>query len=203
MNIIDLIVILALALAVWSGWRQGFIVQVCSLAALVLGLWLAARFGPQVGGWLRLDAEVAPVGGFVTVFVATLLGVALLGRGLRKLFRFAGFGVADIVLGIAVAAAKFLLVLSVLFSAFDTLNADYGLVKRSTIEASRTYRPVMGLSSSVLPFLAWVGEQVPRGGDGFGDDGTIDGDAAPAASADADGRDDKGGDNGNDAGRNQ
>lgn len=165
MNIIDLIVCLVLALAVWSGWRQGFIVQICSLAAIVAGIWLASRFGQELGTWLRLDDEVAGIGGFIAVFVVTILLVAIAGRAIRKLFHFAGFGMADIVLGIAVSAVKYLLVLSVLFSAFDALNVDYSLVERRTIEQSRSYKPVMGLSASVLPFLEWVGEQVPQGGD--------------------------------------
>lgn len=161
MNVIDLIVCLVLALAVWSGWRQGFIVQVCSLAAIVAGIWLASRFGASLGSWLHLDQEVAGVGGFIAVFLVTILAVAIAGRLIRKLFHFAGFGIADIVLGIVVSTVKYLLVLSVLFSAFDALNVDYSLVGPKTIEQSRCYKPIMRLSSSVLPFLEWVGEQVP------------------------------------------
>ena len=76
-----------LALAVWNGWRQGFVVQICSLTGIVAGIWLAARFGAQVGGWLRLDAEVAAAGGFVTVLVAVILVVAIAGRLVRKVFQ--------------------------------------------------------------------------------------------------------------------
>ena len=111
MNTLDLIVCLVLALAVWNGWRQGFVVQICSLAGIVAGIWIAARFGAQVGGWLRL---------------------------------------------------KYLLVLSVLFSAFDALNEDYCLVGPRTIEQSKSYKPVRWLSESIFPFLEWVGERVPR-----------------------------------------
>ena len=161
MNSIDLIVCLVVVLAVWNGWRQGFIVQICSLAGIVAGIWLAARFGAEVGGWLRLDQEIAAAGGFVVVLVVVVLGVAVGARLARKLFRFAGFGVADIVLGIVVSLLKFLLVLSVLFSAFDRLNVDYSLVGPRTIERSRTYRPVMRLSESLFPFLEWVGDRVP------------------------------------------
>lgn len=162
MNAVDLIVCLVLALAVWNGWRQGFILQICSLAGIVAGIWLAARFGAEVGGWLRLDAEIAAAGGFVTVLVAVILLVAIAGRLIRKLFHFAGFGIADTLLGIAVSVLKYLLVLSVLFSAFDTLNADYTLVGPQTIEKSKSYKPVMRLSDAVFPFLEWVGDRVPR-----------------------------------------
>ena len=106
LNAIDLIVCLVLILAVWSGWRRGFIVQMCSLAAIVTGIWLASRFGLPLGRCLRLDDEIAAAGGFVVVFVLTILAVAIAGRLLRKLFRFAGFGVADIVLGIIVSIER-------------------------------------------------------------------------------------------------
>ena len=115
-----------LALAVWNGWRQGFVVQICSLAGIVAGIWIAARFGAQVGGWLRLDDEVAAAGGFVTALVVVILVVAIAGRVVRKVFHFAGLGVADTLLGIAVSVLKYLLVLSVLFSAFDALNEEIG-----------------------------------------------------------------------------
>ena len=115
MNTLDLIVCLVLALAVWNGWRQGFVVQICSLAGIVAGIWIAARLG-----------------------------------------------VADTLLGIAVSVLKYLLVLSVLFSAFDALNEDYCLVGPRTIERSKSYKPVRWLSESIFPFLEWVGERVPR-----------------------------------------
>ncbi len=161
MNAVDLIVCLVLVLAVWNGWRQGFILQVCSLAGIVAGIWLAARFGTQVGEWLQLEPDIASAGGFVTVLIAVILVVAIAGRLVRKLFHFAGFGIADTLLGIAVSVLKYLLVLSALFSAFDTLNADYTLVSPETIEKSKSYKPVMRLSEAVFPFLEWVGEQVP------------------------------------------
>ena len=161
MNAVDLIVCLVLALAVWNGWRQGFILQVCSLAGIVAGIWLAAQFGTQAGEWLRLDPGFAAAGGFVAVLVAVILVVAIAGRLVRKLFHFAGFGIADTLLGIAVSVLKYLLVLSVLFSAFDDLNEDYTLAGPGTIEKSKSYKPVMHLSEAVFPFLEWVGGQVP------------------------------------------
>lgn len=161
MNVVDLIVCLVLALALWNGWRQGFVVQVCSLAGIVAGIWLASQFGAQVGAWLRLDEEVAAAGGFVTVLVAVVLIIAIAGRLVRRLFHFAGLGLADILLGMAVSVVKYLLVLSVLFSAFDKLNVDYGLVGPQTLGESRSYRPIMHLSDSLFPFLEWVGDQVP------------------------------------------
>ena len=149
MNAIDLIVCLVLALAVWNGWRQGFVVQVCSLAGVVAGIWLAAHYGGRVGAWLELDGEFAAA-------------VAVAARLVRRLCRFAGLGIADILLGVAVSVLKYLLILSALFSAFDKLNADYTLVGPRTVGQSKCYEPVLRLSEAVFPFLEWVGDRVPQ-----------------------------------------
>lgn len=157
MNTIDLIVCLVLAIAVWNGCRLGFIVQLCSLLALLAGVWLAARYADAAGAWLRLDEEVRCAGGFAAVFVATLLAAGIEARLLRKIFHWVGFGLPDRLLGIAVSALKYLLLLSVLFTLFDRLNADRSLAGEETLETSRTYRPVMRLSEELLPLLERIG----------------------------------------------
>lgn len=171
MNSIDLIVCLILLLAVWNGWRQGLVVQVCSLAGIIIAIWLAAHYGARVGEWLRLDESFSAAGGFVAVLVVVVLVVAVIGRLLRGAFRFAGFGLVDTLLGVVVAVLKYLLVLSALFAAFDRINADYTLVEARTIDQSRSYKPVLRLSEAVFPFLEWVGDRVPELDEKSEDDG--------------------------------
>ena len=113
MSVIDLIVGLLMLWAVFNGWRQGLILQLCSLAGIVLGAWLGIRFGTEAGALLHLDEEFATAGGFLAVFVVVLIAVAIVGRLLRKVFHFAGFGIPDHLLGVAVSAAKTLLILGV------------------------------------------------------------------------------------------
>ena len=73
MNTIDLVVYLVLALALFEGWRRGAILQICSLAGLVAGIWLAARYGAAVGTWLGIDPAASAAGGFAAVLVATVI----------------------------------------------------------------------------------------------------------------------------------
>lgn len=162
MNVIDLILCLVLLVAVWNGWRRGFILQICSLGALVAAIWLAARFGSEAAAMLRIDTDYAEPAGFVVVLVVALLVISLVARLVRKFFHFAGFGLLDTLLGIVVAAAKYLLVVSVLLAAIERFNTDYALIPKQTIEGSYGYRPVRNLSRQVLPFVAWAAEQVDQ-----------------------------------------
>lgn len=162
MNTIDLIVLLVLAVAVWNGWRKGFIVQVCSLLAIVAGLWCAAHYGYVVGEALRLDESVRSAGGFAVVLVGAVLAVAVAARAVRGVFRFAGLGTFDLVLGIAVSVFKYMLVLSALFAAFDKFNADYSLVSESAVASSKCYRPVLRLSEAVFPWAERLGDRMSQ-----------------------------------------
>ena len=162
MNIFDLIVCLVLLLALFNGWRKGLILQLCSLVAVVAAIWLALRYGVVVGAWLRLDAAYAEAGGFVVVLLVGILLVALAGRVVRKLFRFAGLGLVDILGGVLLAAAKYLLLLSLMFAAFERINVNNRLVGKEKIESSITYQPVRNLSRQILPFVDWVSDEVEK-----------------------------------------
>ena len=160
MNIIDLLLCLVLLLAVWTGWKRGLILQICSLVALVAAIWLAARYGATIGALLHIQAEYTEAAGFIVVLVVAMLGITILARAVRKIFQFAGFGLADTLLGILVAAAKYLLIVSSLFAAIECINVDYSLIPKQVITSSKGYAPVRNISKQVLPFILRSAEQL-------------------------------------------
>ena len=160
MSIIDLIVGASLIWALFSGWRQGLILQLCSLAGIVLAVWLGIRLGPEAGKLLHLEEEFAPAGGFLAVFVAVLIAVGIAGRLLRRVLRFAGFGILDRLSGAAVSALKTVVILSLTASAFDDLNRDGAFVSEETLERSVCYRPLVGLTDTLFPFLERAKERI-------------------------------------------
>lgn len=160
MSIIDLVIGLILVWAVYNGWRQGLVLQLCSLAGIVAGAWLGIRFAEQVGELLHLDEQFATAGGFLVIFVVVIITVAILGRLLRKVFHFAGFGIPDRVLGLVVSVGKTLLVLCLLVSAFASVNKNEALIDEQTLAHSVCYRPMINLADSLFPFLEWAKEQI-------------------------------------------
>lgn len=162
MNILDLIICLVLVVAVVNGWRRGLILQLCSLVAVAAAIFLAARYGAEAGVMLKLDEQYAEAGGFVVVLLAAMLLLGVAGRVVRKLFHFAGFGLVDVLLGIVVAAAKYLLLLSLAFAAFEKININHSLLSEQKIEASKGYAPVRNLSRQILPFVDWLGDEVEK-----------------------------------------
>ena len=153
MNIFDLIVYIALAWAVFNGWRRGLLLQLLSLVAVVAAIYLGIRFGLELGVMLGMEGTTAHIGGFIAIFFGALIAISLLGRLLRGVFRLAGLGVVDTLLGILLSVVKVGLIVSVLFSWFSALNHDYRLASKEKIESSRWFEPVSGVIDKVTPYF--------------------------------------------------
>lgn len=153
MNVFDIIVYLALAWAVFNGWRRGFLLQMMSLVAVIAALYFAAQYGSELERILAINVGVEGVVGFIIIFVGALIITSIAGYVLRAVFRFAGLGVADILLGILFSVAKLGLIVSVLFSWFASVNKNYEWVSKQTVEESRWFKPISEVTDKLTPYF--------------------------------------------------
>ncbi len=153
MNWLDIVIVLLLALAVWQGWRQGVVTQILGLAALALGIFLAWRYGGAIGSWLGMEDVVARVAGFAIVLVAVVVGVVLIGRATRGLFRIVGLGVFDNVLGVLFSAFKMVLFVGLFMMIFGFFDPDGRVISDGVRGGSRMFGFVDGVCDVVFPFV--------------------------------------------------
>ena len=162
MNVIDIIVYSLLAFAIYNGWKRGVTLQVCSLAGLLIGIYLALAYRDVVSGYLNLTGDSAPVIGFIVVLLATMVVVTMVGYAIRRLFHLVGFGVLDIILGIVVSIVKYALLLSILFSTFDRINTTFKMVDQSVLNDSKLYRPIIKISDFAIGLFEDLEKQIPK-----------------------------------------
>lgn len=153
MNPFDIILYLALAWAVFNGWRRGFLLQMLSLVAVVAALYFAVEYGGEVERILGIEVGVDGVVGFIAIFVISLILISIGAYLLRAVFRFAGLGVADVLLGVLFSVAKVLLIVSVIYAWFDSANKNYEWASRQSIESSRWYEPVKNITTQLTPYF--------------------------------------------------
>ena len=153
MNVFDVIVYIALAWAVFNGWRKGFLLQMLSLVAIVAAIYLAAEYGLKLGVMFGLEAATASIVGFMVIFLAALVGITVLAHLMRAVFRFAGLGIADVLLGILLSVVKVGLIVAVLFAWFDNVNSNYEWASKEVVEESRWYKPISGVVDKVTPYF--------------------------------------------------
>lgn len=159
MNLFDIILYLALAWAVFNGWRRGFLLQMLSLVAVVAALYFAAQYGSELERILGIEVGIEGVAGFIVIFVGALILISVAAHLLRAVFRFAGLGVADVLLGVLFSVAKVVLIISVLYSWFDSVNKNYEWASRETIEQSRWYEPVKGITTKLTPYFEQLADK--------------------------------------------
>ena len=153
MNWLDIVIIVLLLYSVWEGWRQGVVTQILGLAALALGIFLAWRYGGAIGGWLGLEEVMARIVGFIVVLVAVILGVVLIGRATRGLFRIVGLGVFDSILGVLFSAFKMVLFVGLFMMLFEVLDPEGKVISVGIRDGSVMYRVVDGVCDVVFPFV--------------------------------------------------
>lgn len=153
MNIFDIVTIIVLVLAAVAGARKGFITQLFSLLSIVGGWLVASAYGPSVGQSLGIDAAYSTIAGYAITFIATTIAASIVARILAKLFSAMGLGGLDTLMGVVLSAAKYMLVLSVVFTTFERLNANMQMVEARHIESSKSFRIVSSLSGKALDWF--------------------------------------------------
>jgi membrane protein required for colicin V production len=151
MNLFDILIGLLLAWAVVAGFRKGLVRQLCGIAGIVLGVWLAFRLGRTVGERLLSGGEGARIIGFVVVVVVVTVGCAALGRLLSRLIKITGLGLPDRIGGTLLSTAGMLVIASVMLVCFDAVDSHWRMVEPETKNRSTLYYPVLRLSGKIFP----------------------------------------------------
>lgn len=102
MPIADILIAVIIIISIVIGFFRGFVKEAISIASLLIAIWAALYFGPQVGtvsGEWFSSAEIQTWFGRALVFVVVLTIGGLLGWGVSKLVRLSILSGTDRVLG--------------------------------------------------------------------------------------------------------
>lgn len=160
MNGFDITLGIPLLYAAYRGFRDGIVVQLCGIIGLFIGVYFAFRYSSVVGTWLYIDPPVATVVGFVAILVVVLVTLALLGHLIKKIFKLAGLGPLDAIGGIVLSIIKMALILSLLVSAFETVNATTGWVTNDRYKESILYQPIHETRLILFPYLDLMKDKI-------------------------------------------
>lgn len=115
MNVLDIVIVLAVFIAMVGGYRRGFWLGLAQYAGALVGILSGARFAPDVVNWFGL---VDPTGRQVVALLVIVLGASiggsiglwLVGPIRRRLLSMGALGALDSVAGAVLSAAVTLIV---------------------------------------------------------------------------------------------
>jgi membrane protein required for colicin V production len=109
MMIVDVVIVVVVLISVLTAAKSGLMVEVFSLAGLILGLVLASwdyqKLVPWVGSWVR-SAAVADAIAFVLIAVGVMIVAAVTGQVVRWSVQSMGLGWADRIAGAVFGLVK-------------------------------------------------------------------------------------------------
>jgi membrane protein required for colicin V production len=159
---------LLLLFATINGYRKGFVSELASLAALVLGVWGGIEFSYITTEFLtvRLGIESSHLNliSFLVTFIVIVILVHLVANSLSKLIEVAMLGWVNKITGLVFGFLKTAFILSILLLIFDKIDADVHILSQKTKSESRLYEPIRKFAPTVFPFIYhWEKEEETQG----------------------------------------
>lgn len=162
MNWLDWTLLILIGAAAVKGFFRGFVVEIASLVAVILGIWVATRYNARVAAWVGMDAE-HEVLSFIVTFIGVLVLVHLLAKVITKAMDLAMLGLPNKVAGTLFGAIRSAFVLSVVLNILMARAEVTGIVPKETLESSTLYRPLRAFAPFIVPALGdtrWVQDAI-------------------------------------------
>ena len=157
MNWIDAVIIIILVLSMLSGFINGFIKEVASLAALILGIWGAIRFSTFTAGklydYFDMTGQYVGIIAFVVTFGLIVVLIHFIGIVVDKIVTTISLGFLNRILGIAFGLLKSILILSVTFVVLNVIDSKRPFLPREKIEGSSFFNPISDIAPALFPII--------------------------------------------------
>lgn len=156
MSVFDITFVLLFCIAIYHGFKHGFIMQVAALLSLLLGVYLAFKFSGMLAGWitgLGVGTQVVSIISFTLTFIGVVILARLAAHVVHKIVHIAMLGWLNRLLGIVFSLAKMSLIISVALFIIDSINGEFDFMPSKQIHKSKLYKPLSRLAPSLLPYL--------------------------------------------------
>jgi len=160
MNFIDIIIVIPILWFGFKGFRKGFIVEIASLAALMLGIWGGIHFSnfiaEYITKWFTIKSDYVPLISFSVTFLLIVILVFLIAKLVEKIVKSAGLGLPNRIAGAVLGAAKSIIIISIVLLLLNKYDNSGFLIKNETKTQSLLYKPLTNLIVEIYPSITSI-----------------------------------------------
>ena len=135
MNYIDIVILLFLLYGAFRGFSKGLIIEVATLAGLILGVFITSRYLSYIA--------------LAVTFLLVVIAVYLLGKMLTRLVDIISLGLVNKLLGTLLGIAKYFIMVCVLLMIVDALNDKFHFISEETRENSLLFDPFLNFAQQM------------------------------------------------------
>jgi len=157
MNYLDFILILPLIIGAWRGFKKGFIIEIFTLLALLVGLYAGIHFSDWFAGILTnhmgMTSKYVPVISFTIIFLGIGAMVFFAGKALEKVITAVALSPLNKVAGLGFGILKMLFFTSAALVILESYDEKGQFLPNDLKSESLLYHPVKSVSLSTIPGL--------------------------------------------------
>jgi len=146
LNYIDYIILVILVLFLIQGYRKGIIISLASIAALVLGIYIAVHFSNYLDATLmehlKPSRKWLPFLSFSITFLLVVIAVMLVAKLTEKLVDVVGMGFFNHIGGAAIGLVKGVILISILIFILSSLDNNGKWISEKSRKDSFFYSQV-------------------------------------------------------------
>lgn len=159
----DIIILIIVAAGLIVGAKKGIIKQLASILGLVAGIIAAKIMYETVAEWLcpaiTDNMTIAQILSFVLIWIAVPILFSLAASAITKALDLICLGWLNRILGAALGAMKYALLLSVVFCTIDFLDSNNKLISQEAKQSSWLYTPTKGIATWLFPIAQKTAEK--------------------------------------------
>ena len=163
---LDVFLGLPLIYGLYKGLKNGLIIELASIVALIAGIYGIMHFSYIASDYLTArmswDARSIKLTAFAITFLAIVIVVHLLGKFLTRLAHLTALGILNTIAGGIFGMLKVGLILGALLVFFERANGAMGLVESETLLHSYLYGPIKELGAVVFDRILESGLSVSK-----------------------------------------
>lgn len=155
MNYLDIIIAVPLLWFAYKGFSKGLVIELASLLALILGIYLAFNFSDITEDFLKntfnLETDYIHIIAFAITFIGVVIVTRLVGRLVESVVKMVMMGFLNNLAGAIFGLLKVALIISALFYMVQMVSPGGSVFSEETRKKSLLYKPVSSLAYIILP----------------------------------------------------
>lgn len=162
LNWFDLVVVILVLVTLIKGFFSGLVMQIASLAGIILGAIFAGKLSEYIAPWLinLIDGSPHIIGplSYIVAFIAILVALFFAGKLLESFVDALKMTILNRLAGALFCAAKWIVVFSIALNLVTEFDQHKRIIKEDVREKSHTYPLVTEIAKTVIPYLRfdWI-----------------------------------------------
>lgn len=150
---LDLFIAVFLGIGAYYGWKQGLIMSVFQLIAVVLGFYIAFHFSNQIALIFvsSSDGVIVPLLAFILVLIGVYFLIKISGKVFERSVKFAWPSVLNNLFGALIGALKWGFLAGSLFLIISPLDSSGRMISHKAKHDSLFYNCTVGFTETIMP----------------------------------------------------